>query len=102
MTRQQFAHEIAMALWNAIGDGGGRRVLFVPGGDMLGDEHVDSVGLAADILVDPFQFQFERARSEASRAEHTEAAGFTHFGDDIAAMTEGDEGKIDSEHFTYG
>ena len=67
-----------------------------------GNEQVDAVGLAVDLVVDPGQLDVERLRRMADGAEHAEAPGVAHGGDHVAAMAEGDERELAAEHVTYG
>ena len=60
-------------------------------------DDVDAVGLAVDVLVDPVQLDLELLGREGERAEHAEAAGLAHRGDDVAAVAEGEDRELDAE-----
>ena len=57
---------------------------------------------AADVVVDPRQLLVQLLRGERRRTEHAEPAGVGHGGDDVAAVTEGEEREIDTELLTDG
>ena len=42
---------------------------------LVGDQQIDAVGLAVDVFVDPFEFDFETFGGVADGAEHAETAG---------------------------
>ena len=67
-------------------------------GDILGDQHVDAIGLAVDMVIDPFQFPFDGLGCVDGRAQHAEAAGAAHRGHHVATMAEGEQGKFDTQH----
>ena len=54
------------------------------------------------MVIDPRQFLVELLRSERGRAEHSESARIGHCADDVAAVTEGEKGEIDTELVTDG
>ena len=58
---------------------------------------VHAVGLAADVLVDPLQFELELVGRERERAEHAHAAGVRHCRDDIATVRERKDRELDAE-----
>ncbi len=64
---------------------------------LVGDQQVDAVGLAVDVLVDPFEIDFQALRGVGDGAQHAEAAGVRHRRHDVAAMAESEQGKLDSE-----
>ena len=49
------------------------------------------------MLVDPVQLDLELLGREADGAEHAEAAGLAHGGDDVAAVGEGEDRELDAE-----
>ena len=67
---------------------------------LAGDHDVDAVGLVADVLVDPLELDLELLGREADGAEHAEATGLGHRGDDVAAVREGEDRELDAETFT--
>ncbi len=73
-------------------------VLFARRRDVLGDQHVEAVGLAVDVIVDPFQLLLDRLRRVRGRAEHAEAAGAADRRHHVAAMAEGQQRKLDAQH----
>src|SRR3954447_20428883 len=64
---------------------------------MLGDEDVDAVRLAVDVVVNPRELDLERLRREARATEDTEAAGAADRGDDVAAVAEGEQREVDTD-----
>jgi len=64
---------------------------------VLGDQDVDAVRPAVHVLVDPLQLQLQLFGRVPAGAEHAEAAGVGYSGDDIAAVTEGEQRKLDTE-----
>ena len=67
---------------------------------LLRHHGVDAVGLAVDVLVDPVELDLELLGAEADGAEHAEAAGLAHRGDDVAAVREREDRVLDPEHVT--
>ena len=63
---------------------------------LAGDDDVDAVGLVG-VLVDPVELDGELLGGEADGAEHAEAAGVGHGGDDVAAVGEGEDRELDAE-----
>jgi hypothetical protein len=47
------------------------------------------------MLVDPPEIDFQALRGVGDGAQHAEATGIRHSGHDVAAMTEGEQGKFD-------
>ncbi len=84
---------------------GGDEALEVAGGGfgfaviIAGDEHVDAVGAAADMVVDPAEFLLEIVGGEGGGAEDAEAAGLGDFDDDVAAVGEGEDRDVAAEGF---
>ena len=60
-------------------------------------DDVDAVGLAVDMVVDPAQFLLKLVRAECDTAQHAEATGVGHRGDNVATVTEGEERELDAE-----
>jgi hypothetical protein len=73
-------------------------VLFTRGRDVFGNQHVEPIGLAVSMFVDPFQFLLDRLRRVRGRAQHAEAAGAADGRDHVAAMAEGEQGEFYSQH----
>lgn len=63
------------------------------------DDDVRTVGPAADVIVDPGEFPVELLGGVRRRAQHAETAGVGDGGDNVAAMAEGEERKVDAELF---
>ena len=60
--------------------------------------HVDAVGLAADVLVDPAELHLELLRGgECERAEDAEAARAADGRHHVAAVAEGEDRELDAE-----
>ena len=68
----------------------------------IGDHDVDPVRMVADVLVDPLELDLEFLRGEADRPQHTETAGLAHRDDDIAAVRERENRKLDAEFVADG
>ena len=66
--------------------------------ELEGDQRVDPVATPSDMIVDPFQLHIELVGAERRGPEHTEAAGIHHGGDDVPAVTEGDDRKFTAQH----
>ncbi len=78
----------------------GRRVRTAALADVLhGHGEVDPVGLAVHVVVDPVELDLEPLGLEGEGAEHAEAAGVGHGGDDVAAVAEGEDRELDAESF---
>jgi hypothetical protein len=60
--------------------------------------HVDAVGAAVDVLVDPLELQLELLGREGQRAEHPHATRVGHRGHDVATVAEGEDRVLDPEH----
>jgi len=73
-------------------------VAFARGQDVFGDQHVDAIGLAVDVIVDPFQFLLDALGRMRGGAQDTEAAGAADGGDNVATMAEGEQRKLDAQH----
>jgi hypothetical protein len=65
-----------------------------------GHQDVDAVGPAADVVVDPLQLGVDALRAHAGHAEHAQATGLRDLDDHVAAMREGEDRRLDAEHFT--
>jgi hypothetical protein len=66
--------------------------------DVFRDQHVQAVGLAVDVIVDPLQLLLDGLGRMCRGAEHAEPSGPAHGGDDVAAMAEGEQRKLDAQH----
>ena len=51
------------------------------------------------VLVDPLQLELQLLGRVPAGAEHAEAARIGHCGDDVTAVTEGEQRKFDTEQF---
>ena len=69
---------------------------------LVGDHDVDAVRVVADVLVDPVELDLELLGSEADRTQHAESAGLAHRDDDIAAVREREDRKLDAEFVADG
>ena len=69
---------------------------------LVGNDDVDAVGVVADVLVDPVELDLELLRREADGPEHAETAGLADRDDDIAAVGEGEDRKLDAEFIANG
>jgi hypothetical protein len=63
-------------------------------GLMLRNQNVDAVGFAVDVIIDPFQFFFQRFGAESCSAQHAETACAAHGSHHVTAMTEGEKRKF--------
>ena len=61
-------------------------------------EHIDAVGLAADVAVEPVEFFVQLGRADARQAKYTHAASLGYLGGTVAAMRERQDGRLDAEH----
>ena len=68
------------------------------GREVFRNQYVDTVGLAADMVVDPLQLLLDRLGREPGSAEHPETTGLADGRDHVAAMAEGDQRKLDAQH----
>jgi hypothetical protein len=59
-------------------------------------QQVDAVGLAVDLLLDPVELHAQGVEGVPRHAEHAETAGLRHGSRHIAAMGEGEDGKLES------
>ena len=98
--REDVAREVAMRLRHARQHGLGRVVIV--GRQARRRDQIDTVRLAADVFVDPAQLDLERLRVITGRAEHAHAARLRHLDDDVAAVRERDQRKVDSKHLANG
>ena len=64
-----------------------------------GHHHIDPVGLAVDVFIDPGELHLELLGRERKRAEDAHAAGIGHCGHHVAAMRESENRVFDPEHF---
>jgi hypothetical protein len=64
---------------------------------LAGDDDIDAVGLVSDVVVDPFELDFELVGGEADGAQHTEAAGAADCRHHVAAVAEGKDGELDPQ-----
>ncbi len=64
----------------------------------LGRHHeVDAVGLAVDVLLDPLQLDLELVGREVEGAEDAHTTRPADGGDDVAAVTEGEDRKFEAQ-----
>ena len=80
----------------------GRRRCLALAGEAVGDDEVDTIGLAADVRVDPRKLFLKSLGRQRGGAEHTHAAGFRHRDDDVPAVRKGEQRKFDAEHGADG
>ncbi len=66
----------------------------------VGDDKINAVGFAVDVLVQPVQLDLEALRRVTRGAQHAHAASLADFGDDVTAMAESEQRKFDAEAFT--
>jgi len=66
----------------------------------LRDDDVDAVGLVADVGIDPVEFFLDALRRKADQPQHAEATGPGDFNDDITAVGEGKDRRVDTEQVT--
>ena len=95
---QQVAGEIAMLGRNPRFETFPGDVFLACGRNVLRDQHVEAIGLAVDMVVDPFQFLLDRFRGMRGGAEHAETSGAADGRDHVAAMAEGQQRKLDAQH----
>ena len=95
VTAQQVVHESAVFGRDLRGEVGGACAGLGADGQVLGDQQIDPVRLAADMVVDPAEFGFQLLRRVARCAEDPEPAGLADRGDDVAAVGEGKEREVD-------
>jgi hypothetical protein len=67
---------------------------------LAGDHDVDAVRPVADVLIDPAALDLELLGRKSDGAQHTDAACLADGRDHVAAMAEGEDGKIDPETIT--
>ncbi len=92
--------EVEVLLGHHLAQGVGklfRRLVGVHALVFVRDHDVDAVGMVADVLIDPVELDLELLRSEADGAKHPEAARFAYRDDDIAAVCEREDRKLDAE-----
>ena len=63
----------------------------------FGDQHVDAVAVALDVVVDPLQLDLELVGRHAGHPHHAHAPRLRHLDDDVAAVAERDEWELDVE-----
>src|SRR6266567_2052822 len=63
-------------------------------------DHVDAVGLAVDVLVDPVQLELQLLGTERQRTQDAHATCPADRGGDITTVREGEDRKLDAEHLT--
>jgi hypothetical protein len=73
-------------------------VLFARRRDVLGDQHIQPIGLAVDVVVDPFQFLLDRCGRVGGGAEYAKTSGAAYGCNHVAAMAESQQGKLNSQH----
>ncbi len=67
-----------------------------------GEDDIDTVGLAVDVPVDPFQRRLQLIRRHPGRAQHAHAAGARGLDHHVTAMREGEDRQVDAEHLGDG
>ena len=90
-------HHLAQRLGELLGGQVGVHALV-----LVRDHDVDPVRVVADVLVDPLQLDLELLGREADRPQHAETAGLAHRDDDIAAVREREDRKLDAEFVADG
>jgi DNA repair protein SbcD/Mre11 len=65
------------------------------------EEEIDSVGASLHLLVDPGEVDVELLRCVRDPSEYTETTGVRHGRHDVAAVTEGEDRELDTQHFTH-
>jgi hypothetical protein len=68
----------------------------------IGNDEVDAIRLAAAMRIDPCEFFAQTSWRQVDRAEHAHAAGARDGCDHIAAVAEGEQGKVYTEHLADG
>ncbi len=66
---------------------------------LAGNHNVDPIGLVADVLVDPIEFDCERLGREADRAQHAQTTRVRYGCNDVATVGEGKDREFDAEAF---
>src|ERR1700716_3384681 len=66
--------------------------------DIFGDQHVEPIRLAIDVIIDPFQFLLDGFGRMAGSAKHPETAGAADRGYHVAAMAKREQRKFNSQH----
>ena len=95
---QQFGGEIPMLLRHADRQLLPCDVLLTACRHVLRHQHVNAVRLAADMLIDPFQFLLHRFGRVRGRPEHAETACAADGSNNVAAMAEGKQRKFNPQH----
>jgi len=67
----------------------------------LRDQHVDTVRLAVDVIVDPLQLYLKLLRRKADRAQHAETARAADGGNHVAAMRKGKQREFATHHLGH-
>ncbi len=94
---QKLRHEIAVLLRYAGRQRAGGHALLAAGRQIFRDQHVEPIGFAIDVLVDPIELDLDARGGVAGGAQHAEPAGAAHCRDYIAAMAEGEQRKFNAE-----
>jgi len=99
---QDLVHEVPVLLGDHPLQGLGQALLVgeahLPVGALDGDDDVDAVGLAVDMLVDPLQLQLQLVGRERQGAQDTHASRAADGGGHVSAMGEGEDRELDAEH----
>jgi len=95
---EKLTHEILVLLRDVLDQRACGGALVVLDREILRDEHVDAVGLAIDVIVDPLQFELELIERERGCAQHAETARPADASHHVAAVTESQQREIDAEH----
>ena len=69
---------------------------------LVGDHDVDAVGVVADALIDPVQFDLQLFGGVSHGAQNSVPAGFADGYDDVATMSEGENRELDTEFVAKG
>src|SRR5207245_2910748 len=86
MPLHQPADEVLVPLRNTLGQRAHAHALFALDREVFRDQHVDAVGLAVDVLIDPFQLTLELIRGEYGDSENAETPRSADGGDHVATM----------------
>ena len=69
---------------------------------LVRDHDVDTVGVVADALVDPVEFDLQLFRGVADGSENPVPAGLADGDHDVAAVGEREDGELDAEFVAEG
>src|SRR2546428_9316759 len=100
--RQKVAHKILMLLRDALGERVRGYIFFVLNGKIFGNEHINPVRLAIDVIVDPLQLKLKLIRRKRSRTKDAKAACPTDGCHHITTVAERHQREVDTEYHTKG